>query len=93
MLSTKLPWELANPKWASEINPILVNPINNMLIIPNQTLSIGTNVINHGLGKMQHGWAILDIDGASDIYRNAPLNSTTLSLSSSAQVVVSIGVF
>ena len=92
-LSTKLTWEDAQPKWASQLNPIISNPLNNMSILTNVSLAIGTNVINHLLGKIQQGWVITDIQGASTIYRNAPFNNLTLSLSSSAAVTVSIGVF
>lgn len=93
MLSPKLPWELANPKWASELNPIIANPMTNPNILTNVVLINGTTIINHGLGRIQQGWVLTDIQGAATIYRNANFNNTTLSLSSSAAVTVSIGVF
>lgn len=93
MLSPKLPWELANPRWASELNPVLSNPLNNVRVLQNVQLASGTNVINHGLGQTQQGWFLTDIQGAAVIYRNANFNSTTLSLHSDASVVVSIGVY
>jgi hypothetical protein len=93
MLSTKLDWSLANPKWASELNPIIGNPMTNMRILPNVTLATGNNVINHGLGKTQQGWVVIDIQGAATIYRDAPFNNTTLTLYASAGVIVSLGVF
>lgn len=93
MLSPNLEWSLANPKWASELNPIIANPMTNMLILKNIVLINGTTVIPHKLSRMQQGFIIVDINGAATIYRNAPLNSTTLSLSSTANVTVSIGVF
>lgn len=80
-------------KWASILNPVLANPMTNMSILENIKLTTGTNVINHLLGQVQQGWVIIDIQGAATIYRNAPFNSTTLSLSSSADVTVSLGVF
>ena len=93
MLSPKLPWELANPKWAAELNPIIGNPMTNMRILSNVTLASGTNVINHGLGRTQQGWVIVDIQGAATVYRNAAFNNATLSLDASTGVIVSIGVF
>lgn len=94
MLSSKLPWELANPKWASELNPIISNPICGVVFLTNVSLVTGTNVINHGLGRVLRGWFFIDAQGdSSGIYRNANLNSTTLSLSSPRNVTVSIGVF
>lgn len=93
MLSPKLPWELANPKWAAELNPIIQNPMSQIRFLQNVSLANGTTVLNHGLGRMQQGWIIVDIQGAADVYRNANFNSTTLSLHSSAAVTASIGVF
>lgn len=93
MLSPKLEWELANPKWAAELNPLIKNPFNNVLILKNVVLASGDNVINHSLGTTPQGWVITDIQGAATIYRNAPFNNTTLTLNSSAGVTVSIGVF
>lgn len=93
MLSPNLEWVLANPKWASELNPVLANPMTNMAILKNVVLINGTTIIPHKLSRMQQGWVIVDVNGAATIYRNAPFNNTTLSLNSSAAVTVSIGVF
>ena len=93
MLSTNLPWDMAKNKWASELNPVLANPMTNMRVLQNVSLTAGTNVINHGLGQAQQGWILTDIQGAATVYRTAPFNSTTLSLHSSASVIVNIGVF
>lgn len=93
MLSNKIDWALANPKWAAELNPFLSNPLNDVSILKNVVLMTGTNVINHLLGRVQQGWFVLDINGAVTIYRSAPFNNLTLSLSSSGNVTVSIGVF
>lgn len=92
-LSPKLDWNLANPKWAAELNPIILNPMTNMTILNNILLIDGVTVINHGLQQMQQGWIIVDINGAATIYRSAALNSITLTLTSNAAVTVSIGVF
>lgn len=92
-LSPAIDWPLANPKWAASLNPLLRNPVNNVSIISNITLVTGSNVINHLLGKTLQGWFLVDQQGVASIYRDAPFNSTTLSLNSSASVTVSIGVF
>lgn len=93
MLSPNLPWNLANPKWAQEINPVLLNPLNSVVVIPNVVLTPGVNVINTGLQQMQQGWFLVDQQGTATIYRSAPFNSLTLTLTSSASVTVSLGVF
>lgn len=93
MLSPSLSWPLANPKWAAELNPIITNPFNNVQILTDVQLKIGDNVLNHGLGKLQQGWVLTDIQGVATVYRSAPFTTTTLTLHSSADVTVSIGVF
>ena len=93
MLSSKLEWPLANPLWAAELNPIIQNPMNGIRILQNVVLASGINIINHGLGRMQQGWVITDIQGAATIYRSAAFTSTTLTLVSSAGVTVNLGVF
>jgi hypothetical protein len=92
-LSTNMPWNLANTRWASILNPIIANPLTNMNIIPNVVLKSGVNVINTGLQQIQQGWVILDQNAAASIYRSADFNKTTLTLTSSAAVTVSLGVF
>ena len=84
---------LMQNKWASELNPLLSNPLNGILVLKNVSLTTGTNVINHLLQKVQQGWILTDIQGSANIYRSAPFNNLTLTLTSSANVVVNIGVF
>ena len=88
-----LPLDQMQTRWASVLNPVLANPLNDVLILPNQVLTSGINVINHRLGQMLQGWFLTDIQGAATIYRSAPLSSTTLTLTSSAAVTCNIGVF
>lgn len=92
-LSPKLEWSLANPKWAAELNVFLANPVNAISILSNISLIMGDNVINHGLQQKQQGWVITDQQGVASIYRSQPFNSINLTLTSSAAVTVSIGVF
>lgn len=93
MLSTNLPFELMLTKWSSELNPLLANPVNSVLILPNVALVSGVNVINHRLGRTQQGWFITDINAAVTVYRSAAFNELTLTLTSSGAATVSIGVF
>ncbi len=92
-LSPNLSWDLANPKWAASLNPIIANPLSSGSILKNVILINGETVINHGLGRLMQGWIITDINGVATIYRSQPLNSSTISLTSSAVVTVSIEVF
>lgn len=79
--------------WASQLNPTLSNPINRCSILKDVILISGLNVINHKLGAKQSGWFLTDLNGSANIYRSAPFNDLTLSLTSDANVTVSIGVF
>lgn len=80
-------------RWKAILDPLLANPINSISILQNVKLNSGTTVINHKLGQVQQGWFLTDINGAATVYRSAPFNSTTLTLTSSAGVTVNIGVF
>lgn len=92
-LSSKLDWELANPIWAQSLNPVLANPLSSTSILSNIVLKVGANVINHKLAHMQNGWFLTDVNAVATIFRSAPFNASTLTLTSSAAVTVSIGVF
>lgn len=92
-LSSKLEWSAANPIWSAAINPVLANPMNNIQILSNIVLKAGVNVINTKLGRMMVGWQQIDIQGAASVYRSAPFNETTLTLTSTAPVIISLGVF
>ncbi len=92
MLSTKLPWELANPLWAQTLNPVLANPIlqGKPLAV---TLIEGTVTIPHGLGRMMIGWFQTDINGIAQYYRSKPFNASNLTLTSNAAAIASLWVF
>lgn len=92
-LPQRLPLEMMQQKWASQLNPLLANNLNNVSILSNISLKAGINVINHMLGEIQQGWFLVDVQGPSVIYRSAAFNASTLTLTSSADVVASIGVF
>lgn len=92
-LSSKLPWDKANPIWAQVLNPIMNAPLNNVQIISNYSFKTGTNIINHGLGRLMQGWFLIDPEGTGTVFRAAPLNASTLTLTSSADFTSSIGVF
>lgn len=92
-LPINLTASLQTTRWKSLLDPILQNPLNNVSILKNVSLVTGTNTINHLLGRVQQGWFLTDIDAAATIYRSADFNDKTLTLTSSANCVVSIGVF
>lgn len=80
-------------KWKSEIDPVLANLIINGLQLSNIRLYVGANYINHKLGRNQLGWFLTDQDGAVQVFRSAPFNDTSLTLTSNANVNVSLWVY
>lgn len=92
-LPLQLPWSTAQTRWKSQLDPIIANPLNGVNVLSNIALTTGANTINHLLGRVQQGWVILDIQGPATLYRSQPFNSTTLTLTSDADVTVSIGVY
>lgn len=94
LLSTKLPWDLAQTKWASTINPILALPILNGNLIKdiNLTMSIPQSV-NHLLGRMPQGWFLTDNTANAVIHRSADFTQYSITLTSNADTTISIWVF
>ncbi len=93
-LSTKLDWELANPKWAATLNPILALPILSGNKIDNIVLLQGVpKVVNHLLQRMPQGFILLDNTSNSSIWRTAPFNDLTMTLESTFDNTISIWVF
>lgn len=92
-LSTNLPWELANSKWAQSINPILAIPMLSGKEIQGVKLVTGVNVFSHKLGRQPQGWYHTDLTAAATIFRSAPFDKDTLTLTSSANCEVSIWIF
>ena len=84
---------LLQTRWKAEIDPVLANPMTNILILKNIYLQVGNNSVPHLLQRVQQGWVILDINAASAIYRYLPFDSAYLFLNASASCTVNLGVF
>lgn len=84
---------LMQTKWKSQIDPVLINPILSGVMLTNLILKTGVNVINHTLGRKQLGWWLVDKQAAADIYRSADFNDKTLTLTSDANVAISLMVY
>lgn len=80
-------------KWKSEIDPVLINPIVNGLPLAGVFLLNGTTTINHKLGRKMIGWFLTDQNAGTTIFRSAPLNDKTLTLTAGANVTVDLWVF
>ncbi len=95
-LSPKLPWDLANPKWAATLNPVIANPLVGGNLLPNIALKSGTNIINHGLQEKLQGYIVVLNSASATFFDNQSSNQMpelTLSLNASAPTVVTLYVF
>lgn len=82
--------------WASALNPILSSPIVNGRQIDDIKLTIGSNTINHKLGRKLQGWITVRINGIAEIYDTQATNQMpelTLTLVSDADVTASMWVY
>lgn len=87
---------LMETSWASQLNPLLANAMNNSLILKSISLATGANVINHTLGRKLQGWIIVRQRASAAVYDTQDSNQTpnlTLQLTASAPVVVDLAVF
>lgn len=95
-LPQQLPIEQLQPKWASIINPMLANPSLNSLILKDIQLQVGSNSINHRLGRDLQGWRVIRKRGSADIYDTQDDNQIpqlTLSLVSDTVITIDLEVF
>ena len=81
---------------ANFIEPIGDNVLLSGIILKNVALAVGSNTIQHGLGRLLLGWFIVRQRASASIYDTQDNNKTpqtTLLLTSSAVVKVDIYVF
>lgn len=93
-ISPKLPWDLAQTKWAAIINPVLAIPFLSGVQISNVNLTANTPLaINHLLQRMPQGWFLTDNNANAVVWRAAAFNNLTITLESSANTTISFWVF
>lgn len=88
--------QMLQNRWASILNPIITNPVNNSSILKDVSLVAGSNTINHLLSQKLQGWSIIRINAAATVYDTQDSNQNpnqTLVLVSSAPCVCSLEVF
>ncbi len=86
---------LLQTAWASQINPVLANPLMGGVLQKNVKLMSGTNSVNTKLGRALQGYLVTAMyDNFAQIYTTTSLNpSLTLNLISSADVQLIFTVF
>lgn len=93
-LSPKLPWDLAQTKWSSILNPILALPIlngnqvNSVALVANKPLAI-----NHLLQRLPLGWFLTDNTANATIWRTVAFTALTITLEASADTTISFWIF
>ncbi len=96
MLPLRLPLEQMQVQWSQQLNPVIANPILNNVILKNVSLTTGTNVINHLLGRNLQGWKPTRVRALASLYDLQDTNQTpqlTLVLVASAPVIIDLEVF
>ena len=91
--SSITPLQLMQSKWSSILNPIIAQPLNSPSMLKNISISTGSNVINHKLGRTPVGWLVIDVNAPITLYRSNELNDLTLTLTSSGAATVTLLVF
>lgn len=89
-------FEMLQTNWATQLDPVVALPINKGLILPSIPLVIGTNQVNHKLGRKLQGWWVVRQRAAASIYdeQDLQMNPTLmLALVSSANVTIDLFVF
>jgi hypothetical protein len=96
MLSTKLPYNLLLTQWASELNPLIANPLAGAVLLSGISLNMGVNTINHTLARKLQGYIVVMNSGDATFYDSQNINPTpqnTLILVASEPATVSLLVF
>jgi hypothetical protein len=86
-------FSLLQTKWKSILDPVVILPQNDGVILTGIVLINGQTIVPHKLGRVPLGWRLTDINGAATVYRSQPFNSATLVLTSSAKVTVNLEIF
>lgn len=82
--------------WATQLNPVISNPLVNGQLLKNVSLSTGSNTINHKLGRKLQGWVLTRLRGSASLFDTQDSNANpalTLLITSSSNVSVDIYVF
>lgn len=95
-LPQRLPLDQMQVNWATIIEPVISNPANNSLILPNISLAAGSNTVNHLLGRKLSGWKTTRVRASVTLYDTQDTNPTpqlTLVLVASAPAVIDLEVY
>ncbi len=82
-------------RWASQLDPVVENPLLKGVILKDVTLAIGDNTVDHKLQRVPQGYLVIDMkDVFSQIFRKeSSMPTLNIILNSSALTVVTLYVF
>lgn len=86
-------FQMMQSAWAAILNPYIRTPILNGVTVEDVALINGVTVVNHRLGRKPQGWVLTDVDSVATVYRSAPFNELTLTLTSNAVATAQLWVF
>ena len=94
-LPRKIPWDMAQTRWAADIDPVLNNLLVQGQLLTNIQLINGVNVVNHKLGRQILGWFLVSPKSAAVVFEapEQPNPTLTLTLNSNASISTGIWVF
>lgn len=76
------------------LQPIISNAMLDGTMLNAIVLLAGVaTVFPHNLNRLQMGWFLTDTNAASTVFRSAPFNSSTLTLTASNNTIVNIWCF
>lgn len=84
---------LLQTAWASQINPVLANPLVNGIFQKNVVLTPGINVINHKLGRALQGYVITGMHNIFSQIFDTTSNTPNLTLNLNSSVATSIDLY
>lgn len=86
--------QLVQQQLVRTLNPVFATPTLGGNLLTNQSLGIGTNSINHGLGRTLNGWQIVRQRAEARIWDSQDNNKTpTLTLSLNSDSIVSVDLY
>lgn len=95
MLPKNQPLPLMQTTWATQLDPIIANPIVNGVQLVNIAVISGDNNVNHRLGRKPQGYIVTGMHSVfAEIYdKPSPFPELFLILNASAQTTVDIYVY
>lgn len=81
---------------ARALDQAATQPILNGVLLSSVALAVGSNIVNHGLGRTLRGWIPVRLRASATVYDTQDSNSTpalTLLLTASAAVTADLWVF